>query len=154
MSKPAEKCPGAEKQWWTEQHARDAARWRADPALPWADLDGIPVWSDGLDKVVYDATDLAEAWWEYLGEPDDPSPIDPEWALLYACKPVRFRLDAGELLNAWSEEHGSHDWDPLDGLPDEACGELQAALDAWAAKWGRDLGWIADYDQPVLPPEV
>ena len=150
---PQCQCSDAEEQRRAERHTKELARWRRYPPITWTEAEAAPVWSETLECVFYDYDTLEEAWWEHLAEPKgDLPPIDPEWALLYDCDPLHLHLDAGELLDAWSEWHGGCDWNPLDDLPGKACGELQKVLDAWTEKWGRDLGYEPNYSRPVLPP--
>jgi len=101
----------------------------------------------------YDEDLLVEAWEKHCGFPAKLPPIDPEWALLYACDPVHAQLLAEDLLEGWASDIGSSDWDPRAGLATGAEDALQGALDAWTAEWGRDLGWV-ETGRSMLPPEV
>ena len=149
---PQCQCSGAEEQRRAERRKEEVARWRKYPPVPWTEAEAAPVWSETLGCQIYDSADLVAAWREHLGEPEGELPsIDPEWALLYASEERRL-LTAGEVLDAWGEE--AEDLDLLNELPEEACSELQAALDAWTQKWGRTLGYEPNYSRPVLPPEV
>ena len=104
--------------------AIEKARWETARKIPPSEYAGHLVWSDDYDEFFDDLDCLVDRWL------DDERTGVPR---VYACRPFGLRWEAYRILDHALDEH--HE-EAVDSIPDGAMTELQAALDAWASRFG------------------
>lgn len=102
--------------------ASSAARWDKALKVDVKDYDGW-IYDDDADKFHSDLGAFVDDWECDHDEGDEPR------GRLYACTPIGFVLNAGDILENATQDHYEDAYDNFDG---GAADELQAFLTAWA----------------------